>query len=170
MHIKALIRGRRRWGLAAAAVGLVVLGAGCLAAAPPAPPPFVVSGESLNPPLATTTFVQSQPGQPPGTPCSLFPSLPTSLTVTATVAPVNGQVPDSVGAYIKGDGDVLFGVLAPTSPGSTTWTGTVPITDGGTVFTTNPMHFYVTIATQFHPGDPWYEMTGPQFGVVQACS
>jgi hypothetical protein len=92
------------------------------------------------------------------------------VTVTATVAPVDGLVPGSVGAYVKGDGDVLFTVLAPTSPGSTTWTGTVPITDSSTVFTTNPMHFYVTIATQFHPGDPWYEMTGPQFGVVQACS
>src|SRR5215469_11846877 len=101
---------RRRWGLALAALGLVVAGAACVPApAPPPSSPFVVTGEAFSPPLETTTFVQSQPGQAPGTPCSLFPSLPTSVTVTATVAPVNGQVPDGVGVSVTGGGNEIFG-------------------------------------------------------------
>jgi hypothetical protein len=94
------------------------------------------------------------------------------VTVAANVAPVNGQVPDAVGVYVKSGGNTMFGLLSQVSPGATSWTGTVAIADGSFVFPTNPLNFSVTFATQWQ-GGPFLEFTGdphPNVGVVQACS
>jgi hypothetical protein len=130
------------------------------------PPTFHVSGISFTPPLIDpvtnqgTTFVQSQPGQPLGTPCSLFPNLPTSVTATATVVGVNGQVPDAVLVEIDSDHAFTF-PMTPTSPGSSTYTATGSVTDGHETFPRNPMSFmahvdivYQGVTSQFGPPDP----------------
>jgi hypothetical protein len=127
----------------------------------------VVTGVSYNPPLETTTFVQSQPGQPLGTPCSVFPSEPTSVTVTATVAPVNGQVPDRVALFLGLNPFRLLD-LAPTSPGSTTWTGTFPIAGTDTAFSPNPYQFAAQVAVYWHGQSAGGDT--PRSGVIQACS
>jgi hypothetical protein len=157
-----------------AAAGLLVVAAACVPAPPPPSPPFVITGESFNPPIEGTTFVQSQPGQPLGTPagtppCSLYPNLPTETTATATVAPVNGQVPDRVVVNYLAGNDLENIPLQQTSPGSITWTGTIAITDGRTFFVTNPMNFYVSFAAWWH----WIPDSVPDMqhvGVVRACS
>jgi hypothetical protein len=132
----------------------------------------VATGISFSPPLETTTFVQSQPGQPLGTPCSPAPTLPTEVTATATIAPVNGNVPDSV--FIDIDTDHFHHVpMAPISPGSDTYVGTGPVTDGTEVFVANKINFLANIGISWQGQSMDLRQPGPEPGfpgVVDACA
>ena len=125
-------------------------GVGSVPVAPPAPPPpppattpnFILTNSSFTPPIESTTFVQSQPGAPLGTPCALYPLLPTTVTATATVAPIDGQIPDSVVVDLDTYPAQRIN-LSQTRNGSTTWTAAFP--HGGFVW---------MIHTAFPRGNP----------------
>ena len=140
--------------LALVVVAAVVMLAACQVPAPPPPnqaPNFVVTNASFFPALDQTTFVQSQPGAPLGTPCSLYPTLPTTVTASATVLPVSGQSPDIVVVDVDVNPPERID-LAPI-PGTSTWTGTFPVAGADTDlmgFAASPFHFSMQFVTLWH--------------------
>ena len=139
------------------ASGFYGSGVGSVPVAPPAPPPpppattpnFILTNASFTPPIESTTFVQSQPGAPLGTPCALYPLLPTTVTATATVAPIDGQIPDSVVVDLDTYPAQRIN-LSQTRNGSTTWTAAFPIAGSGTTFPANPYHYFAQFIVFWH--------------------
>jgi hypothetical protein len=110
---------------------------------------FVIADASFTPTIEGSTFVQSEPGQPLGTPCGLYPDLPTTVTATATVELIGGQAPDRV--YVDLEISPHRRVdLVPVAPESTTYSATFTIADEDSTFLANPYHYFAQFVTNIN--------------------
>jgi hypothetical protein len=156
--------------VAAIGVGIVMSAgpaASGVAAGTKTVPNFTITNASFSPAIETTTFVQSQPGAPLGTPCALYPTLPTTVTATATVKRVAGQMPDSVVVDVDTyPAQRIY--LSPVRPGSTTWKATFPIAGVDTQFLANPYHYFAQFIVFWHNISMGNDEA--RAGLVRACA